>query len=538
MLGPTAHIDSFARDHLPPPDLWPHFNATALRELGYLRPMNAAAELLDRAVARGHGARACLRTSGQTWSYEQLLSSANRIARVLVDAGLVPGNRVLLRSANNPMLAACFLAILKAGGIAVPTMPLLRARELTHVLEKAEVQFAICDSRLSGELEKARTARERLAIAYFNTDAPDGLERRAARHNDDFTNVVCSHDDVAIIAFTSGTTGSAKATAHFHRDLLVVCDCFPRSILSPSPDDVFTGSAPFAFTFGLGAVLLFPLRFGASAVLLEQCTPETMLEAIAAHGVTRLFTVPTLYRGMAPLAHRYDLSRLTTCISSGEHLPAAVFESWERATGQRLINSIGSTEMLHAFIVMPPDAIKPGAVGKPLPGYEAMVVDDEMRPVPPDTVGRLAVRGPTGCRYLSDPENQGIYVRDGWNLSGDAFSIDPEGYFHYHARSDDMIVSAGYNISGVEVEEALLMHPQVRECAVVGVPDEARGQIVKAFVVLTDSAERGEAFTETLQDMVKSIIAPHKYPRVIEYLDALPRTVSGKVRRGALRQRI
>jgi 2-aminobenzoate-CoA ligase len=538
MLDPSAHIDTFARDHLPAPDLWPHFNDAIFDQLGYARRMNAAAELLDRAVASGHGTRVCLRGSRQIWCYEQLLDSANRIARVLVNAGLVPGNRVLLCSANNPMLAACFLAVLKAGGITVPTMPLLRARELAHVLCKAEVQFAICDARLASELEKASSAREHLAVFYFNTDALDGLEKQAARHDDNFTNVVCSHDDVAMIAFTSGTTGPAKATAHFHRDLLVICDCFPRAILSPTPDDVFTGSAPLAFTFGLGALLLFPLRFAASAVMLEHCTAETMLEAVADHGVTRLFTVPTLYRAMAPISHRYDLSRLTTCVSSGEHLPAAVFESWERATGLRLINSIGSTEMLHAFIVMPPDAIKPDAVGKPLPGYEAAVVDDDMRPIPANAVGKLAVRGPTGCRYLSDPENQRMYVRQGWNLSGDAFCVGSDGYFHYHARSDDMIVSAGYNISGVEVEAVLLTHPQVRECAVVGVPDEARGQIVKAFVVPTESAQPGKAFTEMLQTMVKSTIAPYKCPRVIEYIDALPRTISGKVQRGALRQRM
>jgi len=530
MLAPSLHTDTFARDHLPPLELFP-----ALARLGYPTRMNAAAALLDEAVANGHGGRPCLRTATGVWSYERLLSSVNRIAAVLAKAGVVPGSRVLLRSANNPMLAACFLAVIKAGGIAVPTMPLLRAHELRHVLTKAQIDFAVCDACLAAELETAGAVRPRLRTLTFNTDAKDGLEHQAVGESDDFASVVCSQDDVAMIAFTSGTTGAAKATAHFHRDLLAVCDSFPGTLLSPNPEDTFTGSAPFAFTFGLGAMLLFPLRFGASAALLEQVTPEIMLRSIAAHRVTRLFTVPTLYRAMAPMAGQHDIASLKTCISSGEHLPPAVFDAWKQATGLTLLNSIGSTEMLHAFMVMPPDAVRPGAVGKPLPDYEARIVDEEMRPLPAGEIGRLAVRGPVGCRYLDDAERQRRAVRDGWTLTGDSFHQDADGYFHYHARTDDMIVSAGYNISGAEVEGILLTHPQVRECAVVGVPDAARGQIVKAFIV--PSGEAGGTLATSLQELVKSSIAPYKYPRAIEFVAELPKTVSGKVQRNALRDR-
>ncbi len=537
MLDPSAYTDSFARDNLPPVDLWPVFPQAAPDALAYPKRINAAAELIDNAVAAGFGARPAIRTPESVWSYDELLARANRIAAVLIeDMGLIPGNRVLLRAPNNPMLSACWLAVLKAGGIAVATMPLLRARELVHVIDKAKIALALCDARLAGELEAARAACPALRCVFSNTERADGLEARAAHKSDHFANVVTSHDDVALIAFTSGTTGLAKGTLHFHRDVLAVCDCW-QPLLQTSPDDIFAGSAPFAFTFGLGALLLFPLRFGASSVLLEQANAETLLAAIAAHRVTTTFTVPTLYRAMIPLAARHDLSALKTCVSSGEHLPVAVLEGWLRATGVRLINSIGSTEMLHAFIAMPRDAVRQNAAGRTLPGYQAIVVDDDMRPLPPETIGRLAVRGPTGCRYLDDIEQQKRQVRDGWTLTGDAFRADRDGFFWYHARTDDMIVSAGYNISGAEVEEVLLEHASVRECAVVGVADEERGQMVKAFIVLNDPREAGAALTGALQEKVKSSIAPYKYPRVIEYLDALPRTVSGKIQRNALRER-
>jgi 2-aminobenzoate-CoA ligase len=534
MLDPSLYSDPFARDHLPPESLLPRFNQAALLACGYPKRFNAAAELLDKAVAAGFGARPCIRTMDELWSYDKLLERTNRIARVLVnDLGLVPGNRVLLRAPNTPMLAACWLAVIKAGGIAVATMPLMRARELGHIVAKAKINFALCDARLAVELD---ALPEKPLTVFFNTDRFDGLEARADRQSDDFNPAEASHDDVALIAFTSGTTGPAKGTLHFHRDVLMIPESW-RHILNPTPDDVFAGSAPFAFTFGLGAMLLIPLRFGASSVLIEHTTPEIMLRAVAMHRVTTLYTVPTLYRAMAALAPQYDFSSLKTCVSSGEHLPVSVFNSWHQTTGRKLINSVGSTEMLHAFLAMPPETARGGPAGRPMPGYEAMVVDDTMQPVPPDTVGRLAVRGPTGCRYLDDIERQQTYVREGWNLTGDAFRCDRDGLFWYHARTDDMIISAGYNISGTEVEDVLLEHPAVRECAVVGVTDGARGQIVKAFVVLADPTTASEAMTKTLQDWVKTTIAAYKYPRAIEYLDGLPKTVSGKLQRNALRER-
>jgi 2-aminobenzoate-CoA ligase len=537
MLDPSAYSDTFARDNLPPPELWPVFENAAPGAPTYPKRFNAAAELLDNAVARGSGGRPCLRSPHGIWSYAETLEQSNRIASFLVrDLGLAPGNRVLLRAPNNPVLAACFLAVIKAGGIAVPTMPLLRSRELAHILRKAKVQFALCDARLKDELAAAAAESSELRTVYLNTDSADDLEARAARHTDGFSNVTASQDDVALIAFTSGTTGPAKATMHFHRDILAIADGLPRALLDPNPDDVFGGSAPFAFTFGLGALLVFPLRFGASSILLEQATPENLLQAIAAHRVTTLFTVPTLYRAMLPRVSRDAVASLRHCISSGEHLPPSVFDAWRSATGIALINSIGSTEMLHAFLAMPKGDIRPDAVGRPLPAYRAMIVDESMNPVPSNAVGRLAVRGPTGCRYLDDVERQKQYVRDGWNLTGDAFWCDADGFFRYHARTDDMIVSAGYNISGAEIEEVLLTHPGVKECAVIGRADGARGQIVTAFVVLHDPGQAGGEMTKTLQELVKLSIAPYKYPRVVEYLSALPKTDSGKIQRNVLRE--
>jgi 2-aminobenzoate-CoA ligase len=535
VLDPSCYVDRFARDHLPPTELWPVLEGLDSVRHAYPKQMNAAAELLDKAVTKGFGARPCVHGPDGSWTYVELLEKANRIAGVLTnDLGLVPGNRVLLCSPNNPMLAAAWLGVIKAGGIVVATMPLLRAPELSHIIAKAEIGFALCDVRLAGELQEAAQSAPALKTIHFNDATPAGLEARMAHQPAHFQNVIASHDDVALIAFTSGTTGLAKATMHFHRDLLAICDYFPGAVFNPTPDDVFTGSAPFAFTFGLGALLLFPLRFGASSILLEQAKPDRLIDAMEKHRASILFTVPTLYRTMAPLTAGRDLSALRICISSGEHLPQSVLADWKTATGRNLLNSIGSTEMLHAFLAMRPDDPPSGAVGRPLPGFRARIVDESMNDVAPGEVGRLAVRGPTGCRYLDD-ERQKQYVRDGWNLSGDAFRADADGNFWYHARTDDMIISAGYNISGAEVEEALLRHQSVRECAVVGRNDGARGQVVTAFVVLQDGAKADGALTQSLQDFVKSAIAPYKYPRVIEYCDALPRTTSGKIQRHVLR---
>jgi 2-aminobenzoate-CoA ligase len=536
----TAHLDSFARDNLPPRELWPDFSFD-LPELRHPERLNCATELLDRMAERGLGDKIVFYTPNERWTYRELLERANRIARMLSDDfGLVPGNRVLLRAANNPMLVACWFGVLKAGGIAVTTMPLLRARELAVILDKAQITLALCDERLAEELEQAGTRApvcER--VCYFNGSGQPGaaaeLEERIRHVAPEFDNVETSKDDVALIAFTSGTTGRPKGTMHFHRDVMAICDSFPRSTLKPTADDIFIGSPPIGFTFGLGGVVTFPMRFGASAVLLEAAPPDVLLGGIEEFRANVCFTSPTAYRMMLDKARDSDLSSLTKCVSAGEPLPLPTFEAWQRHTGLRIIDGIGATEMLHIFISAAGDAIRPGATGRPIPGYQAMVVDEAMRPLPPGETGRLAVRGPTGCRYLAD-ERQKEYVRDGWNLTGDAYKVDEDGFFWFQARTDDMIISAGYNIAGPEVEEALLEHDAVAECAVVGAPDPVRGHVVKAFVVPRRGIDGSDLLGKELQEFVKQRIAAYKYPRAIEFLDALPRTETGKVQRFRLRQ--
>jgi 2-aminobenzoate-CoA ligase len=538
-LDPSAFVDDFARRGLPPAELWPVIDQAALARLGYPKQMNAAVEVLDRAVTQGLGSRPCIRAAMATWTYAELLEKANRIAGVLVnEMGLVSGNRVLLRSANNPMLAACWFAVLKAGGIAVTTMPLLRSRELAQICNKTEAQLALCDARLADELEATMPLCQNLRqVRYFNSNSVDSLDRLMNNQPDVFNNVLTSHDDVALIAFTSGTTGPAKATVHFHRDVLAICDCYPAEVLRSGADDIFTGSAPLGFTYGLGSLLLFPMRRGSSTVLLEQSSPEILLQAVQDFRVTTLLIGPTMYRGMAVHTDRFNLSSLHTCCSAGEHLPLAVYEEWLRRTGIRILDFMGSTEMLHAFIGVPRNGIRPGSTGTALPGYQVMVVDQAMNPLPPGRIGRLAVRGPIGCRYLNDPERQRNYVVNGWNLTGDAFHADEDGYFWYHSRTDDMIVSSGYNISGQEIEEVLLEHPSVGECAVVGVPHPNRGHIVKAFIVLRKGENGGDELSRAIQDFVKKSIAPYKYPRAVAFVDELPKTQTGKVNRAMLRAR-
>jgi len=533
----TAHVDTFARDHLPPREQWPEF-IYDLPELQYPDRINAATTLLDGAIANGWGQRIAFRApGGLRWTYADLLAQANRIARVLVeDLAVVPGNRVLLRGPNNPQMAACWLAVLKAGAIAVATMPLLRARELADIVTKAEVSHALCDARLVDELVAARPACPTLhTVALFGTPVPGSVDALAAGKPATFDDVATAADDTALIAFTSGTTGTPKGTMHFHRDILASCDCWPRSTLKATKDDVFTGSPPLAFTFGLGGLVLFPLRVGATALLLERTAPELLLPAIAEHRVTILLTAPTSYRAMAAQAGAHDLSSLRHCVSAGEALPAATRALWKAATGIEMIDGIGATEMLHIFISHDEASARAGATGKPVPGYRACVMDDAGRPLPPGQVGRLAVKGPTGCRYLAD-DRQLQYVKDGWNYTGDAYLVDADGYFVFQARTDDMIVSAGYNIGGPEVEAALLLHPAVAECGVVGVPDDERGQIVKAFVTLKPGYAGDDAMTKTLQDFVKATIAPYKYPRAIEFMSSPPRTETGKLQRFRLRQ--
>jgi 2-aminobenzoate-CoA ligase len=533
----TAHVDTFARDHLPPRESWPEL-VFELPELEYPSRMNAAIELVDRALERGWGERtAILAPSGVEWSYAELDGRVNRIARVLVeDLGIVPGNRVLLRGPNSPPMAACWLAVVKAGAIAVATMPLLRSKELVDVIDKAQVSHALCDARLVDELQTALALAPTLkTVALFESMEGDGIEALARTKPATYAGVDTASDDTAMIAFTSGTTGKPKGTMHFHRDLLAACDCWPRHVLKAGADDVFTGSPPLAFTFGLGGLLLFPLRIGAATLLVERPAPEHLLAAIAAHRATVLFTAPTSYRAMAGLASGYDTSSLRKCVSAGEALPAATRRLWKDATGIEIIDGIGATEMLHIFISHDEAHARPGATGVVVPGYRACVMDAAGRPLPPGQVGRLAVKGPTGCRYLAD-DRQANYVRDGWNYTGDAYLVDSDGYFVYQARTDDMIISAGYNIAGPEVESALLLHPAVAECGVVGVPDEERGQIVKAFVVLKPGRVGDAAMTAALQLFVKEQIAPYKYPRAIEYVAGLPRTETGKLQRFRLRQ--
>jgi len=537
----TAHVDTFARDHLPPPELQPEFLFT-LPELQFPARLNCAHELLDRWVESGQGDRPCIRAPGGVcWTYAQLQAQANRIAQVLVrEMGLVPGNRVLLRAPNNPMLAACWFAVMKAGGIAVATMPLLRAKELKQIIDKAQVSHALCDHSLAGELEAAAAQCPTLQqLRYFRDPSPQGLEAAMARQGARFDNVATAADDTCIIAFTSGTTGQPKGTMHFHRDVMAICACWPPHVLKAAPDDVFIGSPPLAFTFGLGGLLLFPMSIGASTVLLEKAAPPLLLPAIQEFGATVLFTAPTSYRAMAADAKRLRIGAphggtLRKCVSAGEALPAATRQLWKEATGIELIDGIGSTEMLHIFISADEAHAVPGATGTVVPGYQACVLDDEGRPVAPGVIGHLAVKGPTGCRYLAD-ERQRQYVKHGWNVTGDAYVLDERGYFHFQSRTDDLIVSAGYNIAAPEVEDALLAHPAVAECAVIGVPDEERGQLVKAFVVLREGHRPGEALVQELQDFVKRSIAPYKYPRAIEFRDSLPRTETGKLQRYRLK---
>jgi 2-aminobenzoate-CoA ligase len=534
---PSAHIDHFSRDNLPPAADWPEFTFT-LPELRYPDRFNCAVELLDRWIQRGDGERACIISPHETWTYAALAERVNRIANVLVrDLGLVPGNRVLLRGPNNPMMVAAYLAVIKAGGVVVATMPLLRAKEIAYPLNKAAIGLALCDHRLADEMEKARAAAPGLGrVVYWGGGVPDALEALMAQPGyESFTACDTASDDVCLIGFTSGTTGEPKGTMHFHRDMLATCDSYGRHVLGADAADRFIGSPPLAFTFGLGGLVLFPLRVGASTVLLERAPPDELISAIETHHATICFTAPTAYRAMLGKLAGRDISSLRKCVSAGEALPKATFDAWHAATGIRTMDGIGATEMLHIFIGSPEDEIRPGATGRPVPGYEARIVDDAGREVPPGTLGRLAVRGPTGCRYLADAR-QTKYVQGGWNVTGDTYVMDADGYFWYQARSDDMIISAGYNIAGPEVEAALLAHPAVAECGVVGAADDERGQIVMAFVVPAAGAAADAALMRQLQDHVKQAIAPYKYPRAVAFVAELPKTQTGKLQRFELRR--
>ncbi len=536
-MAHSAHVDTFARDCLPPREQWPKF-LFDLPELKYPERLNCVSELLDHWIARRQGARTCVVAPGEALTYTQLAARVNRIANVLTrDLGLVPGNRVLLRGFNNSMMVAAYLAVIKAGGVVVATMPLLRAKEIAYPLNKAKIALALCDHRLADEMEKARPlAGDLKQIVYFGSGTPDSLESMMDKPRyEHFSACDTAADDVCLIAFTSGSTGEPKGTMHFHRDILATCDSYGRHVLRARPDDRFIGSPPLAFTFGLGGLVLFPLHVGAAMILLEKAAPDELLAGIARHHASICFTSPTAYRAMLAKLDAHDVSCLRKCVSAGETLPKPTFDAWLDATGLKILDGIGSTEMLHIFIGSPEPEIRAGSTGRPVPGYQARVVDADGRDVPPGTIGRLAVRGPTGCRYLADAR-QREYVQDGWNITGDTYIMDEDGYFWYQARSDDMIISAGYNIAGPEVEAALLTHQAVAECGVVGAPDDERGQITKAYVVLRPGFTGDAALTLALQDYVKAAIAPYKYPRAIEYVGALPRTQTGKLQRFELRR--
>jgi 2-aminobenzoate-CoA ligase len=540
MSAYTAHIDTFARDNLPPAEQWPEMDWQKAG-LRYPEQLNCATELLDDKVRAGLGPKPVFYTPRETWTYGNLQERANRIAHVLVEEfGMKTGNRVLIRAANNPMFVACWFAIAKAGGIVVATMPLLRAKELSVIIDKAEIDFALCDERLSDEMEKTTELTDRLQrICYFNGSGEPGagaeLEKLMATRPVSFENVKTAADDCVLIAFTSGTTGKPKGTMHFHRDVMAINDAYCLRMLRPSVTDIFIGSPPIAFTFGLGGLVTFPMHVGAATVLLEAASPPVLAAAIDDFRATVCFTAPTAYRVMTDLSQDFALTSLRKCVSAGETLPAPIYEGWKRATGIGIMDGMGSTEMLHIFISFPEEMVRPGVTGMPVPGYEAKIVDADMNELPRGEVGKLAVRGPTGCRYLAD-DRQTDYVKDGWNLTGDAFSQGEDGFFRFAARADDMIISSGYNISGPEVEEALLSHRAVSECGVVAAPDDARGSVVKAYVVLREGEEASAELIKDMQDYVKATIAPYKYPRAIEFIDALPRTETGKVQRFRLRR--
>lgn len=533
-MQPSGYVDGTAREALPEESDWPSLIFTT-PDVQYPDRLNAAVELLDRAVENGHGDRVAVYSEEKTLTYQELLAAANRMANALVDdLGLVPGNRVLLHGPNSADMVIAWYAILKAGGIVVATMPLLREAELTKVVTKGQIALCLCDARLAEPVHATARAETPLTTVV-EWGQGRKLDALCARKPDSFANCDTAADDIALIAFTSGTTGEPKACAHFHRSILAMADTFARHTLSPRPGDIYSGTPPFAFTFGLGAFVVFPARFGAAVALPSKPGFEALCETIERFRVTHTFTAPTGYRAMLGLRKRFNLTSLKGGVSAGEHLPAATWQSWKVATGISLIDGIGATEMIHIFISAAGSKIRPGATGKPVPGYEARVIGDDGEPVADGEIGRLAVRGPTGCLYLSD-ERQKSYVQNGWNITGDLYRRDEDGYFWYVARNDDLIVSSGYNIAGPEVEQALLMHDAVMECAVVGTPCDERGTVVTAHIVLKDGHTGNDSMTADLQAFVKRTIAPYKYPRRIVYTDTLPKTQTGKIQRFRLRE--
>ena len=526
------YADNFAYDNLPNLDLQPDYVFLDLPQFQRSEMLNCVDRLLDQHIREGSGDTICIRTFETTWTYQDLYDKSNQIAHVLVnDLGLVPGNRVLIRSANNPMMVACWFAILKAGGIVVATMPLLRSKELTTIVDCAEISHAFCDIDLAEEMQLAKSDFIKSICYYGNSQ----LEELIASKPKTFDNYHSKSDAVALIGFTSGTTGLPKMTAHFHKDILNICEAFPQYSLQPTENDIFTGSPPLGFTFGLGGLVLFPMYFGASTFLIEKPSPDSLLKAIQEHKITICFTAPTAWRIITTKVNEFDISSLRKCVSAGENLPLKVWQDWHEATGLKIIDGIGATEMLHIFISSNEKNMKPGATGVDITGYEAKVIDNNGNQVPTNEPGRLVVRGITGCKYLNRIEKQKEYVVNGWNSTGDIFRQDEEGYFWFVARGDDMIISSGYNIGAVEVESVLLTHEDVLECAVVGLPDEERGMLVCAHIVLKDKSKASDNMKNHIQQWFKEVAAPYKYPRVINFTEALPKTETGKIQRFKLK---
>lgn len=534
----SGHIDKFIIDNLPPPEDQPDFLLDGL-DCDIPARLNIAERLLDRWIAEGKGKNIAIISENGNWTYDRLFITANKIAQTLTgDLGLVSGNRVLLYAPNNPMLVACWLGIVKAGGVVVTVPPLLRVRDLLPIVEKAEITITLCDERLISEAEQVKEQSAHLTtVEAFNGTGlatnDNAFDHLVAAKSGEFDAADVAANDPVLLGFTSGTTGNPKATVHYHRDIALMSASYVDNILKPTSADIFIGSPPLGFTFGLGGLVTFPFHVGASVVLVENGTPSNLAAAIAEHNATICFTAPTAYRAILALEEKPTLPSLRHCISAGEHLPPSVWEEWHERFGVAILNLLGATEMFHSFICMPINNIKPGAVGLPAPGYEACIFDDDFNPITNGEPGYLGVRGPTGCRYLND-ERQKKYVRGGWNMTGDIFYRDSGGFYWFVARSDEMIISSGYNISGVEVESVLIEHPSVKEVAVVGVPDQERGQLVTAFIRLNDGYSTSNEIAFDLKNFVKQIIAPYKYPRSIKFVNELPKTATGKVQRNRL----
>lgn len=524
--------DIFTQKNLPSLDLQPDYIFSDLLHFQHPDMLNCVAKLLDNHIKEGRGNNNCIKTFDTSWTYQDLYEKANQIAHVLVDdLDLQPGNRVLLRSANNPMMVACWFAVLKAGGVVVATMPLLRAKELNTIIDCAEISHALCDNDLAEEMNLVASEFLKKVSFYRNSDLEKAMESKPKT----FENYTSKSTDVALIGFTSGTTGLPKMTAHFHKDILNICKAFPEYSLQPTENDIFTGSPPIGFTFGLGGLVLFPMYFGASTFLIEKPSPDVLLKAIQDYKITICFTAPTAWRVITTKIQDFDISSLRKCVSAGETLPLKVWQDWFDATGLKIIDGIGATEMLHIFISSNEANMKPGATGKSITGYEAKIIDKNGIEVPRNEPGRLAVRGITGCKYLNREEKQREYVENGWNITGDIFRQDEEGYFHFVARGDDMIISSGYNIAAIEVESVLLTHDEILECAVVGLPDDHRGMLVCAYIVMKDTTKQTDEIRQHIQLCFKEVAAPYKYPRVIHFVENLPKTETGKVQRYKLK---